>query len=131
MAPGRVLVVDDEPAMRETLADILGDRGYEVDVARDGREAVERARLCPYAAVLMDVRMPRLNGVEALGELVRQRSVPAGRVLMMTAYAGDELLGEAAAAGVAGIANKPLDLARVLAFVDGACRSTAAGGATG
>ena len=61
----RVLIVDDDEAIRELLRDILGAEGYEVDEAINGAEAVERARSNPPAAVLMDLMMPVVSGIEA------------------------------------------------------------------
>ena len=79
----RVLVVDDEPAVREVLARILRHEGYDVELAPDGREAVERQRAAPADAVLLDVLMPRLDGLEACRRM-RERGdrTPA---LMLTA----------------------------------------------
>lgn len=61
----RILVVDDEPSMRKTVAAILRAEGYSVDVAASGEEAVELCSRSGYAVVLMDVRMPGIDGVEA------------------------------------------------------------------
>ena len=69
-APDRVsvLVVDDDEGMVATLEDILGAAGYDVDVAYSGWQAVERVRHQVPDCILMDVRMPGLNGVEAFRE---------------------------------------------------------------
>ena len=81
---GRILIVDDEQNMRITLADILQDEGYEVDVAASGDEVL---RLCAehgYAVVLLDVRMPGMNGVETFRQIRRHQE--AVRVILMSAY---------------------------------------------
>jgi CheY-like chemotaxis protein len=64
--PHRVLVVDDDPDIRETLGMVLGSRGYTVSVAADGAEALERLREMspPPCLVLLDLMMPRMNGFE-------------------------------------------------------------------
>ena len=64
-ARARVLVVDDERNMRSTLAEILEAEGYAVETAESGEAAVQRCSVNPFDIVLMDVRMPGSNGVEA------------------------------------------------------------------
>ena len=81
MSPMRILVVDDEPAVRESLRRALQLEGYEVELAGDGEEALER--LDGIDAMLLDVSMPRLDGLEACRRLrSRGSSLP---VLMLTA----------------------------------------------
>ena len=63
VAVKRILVVDDEANMRTTLADILGDEGYEIDTAVDGLSAVEMCEQKSYDVVLLDVRMPGIDAV--------------------------------------------------------------------
>jgi len=79
----RVLVVDDEPAVREVLERILRHEGYDVVLAADGREAIQRQRAAPADAVVLDVLMPHVDGIE-----VCRRMRSAGDrtpVLMLTA----------------------------------------------
>jgi CheY-like chemotaxis protein len=66
MAEGRVLVVDDDPDIRDTLGMVLGLQGYTVSMAADGAEALERMRAMspPPCLVLLDLMMPRMNGFE-------------------------------------------------------------------
>jgi CheY-like chemotaxis protein len=78
-----LLVVDDEEGMRDTLADIFTEMDFEVDLAGNGREAVDKALHQQYDVVVMDVRMPVMDGVEAL-EVLRARD-PALRIVMMSA----------------------------------------------
>lgn len=81
--PAVLLVVDDEEGMRDTLADIFTEMDFEVDLAGNGREAVDKALHQQYDVVVMDVRMPVMDGVEAL-EVLRARD-PALRIVMMSA----------------------------------------------
>lgn len=67
--PTRVLVVDDDPSIREFLRDLLDLEGYVVDEASNGAEAVERVLANPPSAVLMDLMMPILSGAEATSRL--------------------------------------------------------------
>ncbi|MYR60724.1 response regulator, partial [Streptomyces sp. SID625] len=105
-----VLVVDDEPVIRAGLSAIL-DSQPDITVAgtaNDGEEAVEAcARLRP-DVLLMDIRMPRRNGLWALAELSRRRLLGPGRsrVLMLTTFDLDEYVDDALAAGASGFLLK-------------------------
>jgi CheY-like chemotaxis protein len=93
-----ILIADDEPIITETLAAILSDEGYEVASARDGSSAVQEAiRLRP-DIVLLDVAMPRLNGVDAAKAIMA--SIPQARVLLFSGQAETaDLLAEARKTG--------------------------------
>jgi two-component system response regulator AtoC len=84
----RVLIVDDEPGLRQSLGLLLGDAGYEVAAESDGRRALERATAEPFDLVLCDVRMPQLSGLEFL-RAYRDRGGTA-LVIMMSAYGGED-----------------------------------------
>ncbi len=112
----RILVVDDDIGMTETLADILDDRGYDVAVAGDGYRAIEMIGERAYDIVLMDITMPGLNGVETFKEV--KRTSPPTKVIMMTAYSVEDLIKEALEEGCYGIIYKPLDMDNVIALVD-------------
>jgi len=110
-----VLIVDDEPNMRKTLADILHDEGYEVSTAASGEEAVEMCSGEGYDIVLLDVRMPGIDGVEAFRQIRRhQENV---RVIMMSAYSVDELKEAALDEGAIAFLSKPLDVERVVKLI--------------
>ena len=112
----RVLVVDDDKGMAETLRDILGASGYEVDIAFSGEEALERVRERSPDGILMDIRMPGWNGVEAFREL--KRLTPDSFVIFMTAYAASGLVEEARTEGAVEVLAKPLDLTRTLSLIE-------------
>src|SRR5918993_5294888 len=83
MSPMKILVVDDEPAVRESLRRALQLEGYEVELARDGLEALESVRADGVDAIVLDVSMPRLDGLETCRRLRSEgRALP---VLMLTA----------------------------------------------
>lgn len=112
---GRILVVDDDPGMRETLADIFSERGFEVLTAEDGLNALNVYEEQACDLILMDIRMPHLNGVEVLRRIrARSRGQP---VVLMTAYSMEGLLSEAQDLGAQGIMAKPLDWTRLLDLV--------------
>ena len=84
----RVLIVDDEPGLRQSLGLLLGDAGYEVAAESDGRRALERATAEPFDLVLCDVRMPQLSGIEFLRAYRDQGGTAL--VIMMSAYGGED-----------------------------------------
>jgi len=102
----RVLIVDDDDLMRAGLAELLGiDPTIEVvGQAATGRQAVERARRLAPDVVLMDVRMPEMDGVEATREIAA--SVPGSKVLVLTTFEQDDYLFGALSAGASGFLLK-------------------------
>jgi PAS domain S-box-containing protein len=110
---GRILVADDREYIREFLKDFLVLEGFEVDVARDGNEAVAMVRERRYDLVLSDIKMPGKNGYEVF-ESVRS-SDPATKVILMTAYGYDpsHSIVKASEAGLSDVLYKPFQMARV------------------
>lgn len=121
----RILVVDDEKNIRVTLADILAEQGYEVRTARTGERAVKLCSRQPFDVVLLDVRMPGIDGVEAFRRIRAKRSDI--RVIMMSAYSIEELRREALAAGALGFVRKPLDVDSLVALIGTADADLGAG----
>lgn len=111
----RVLVVDDDSGMAATLADILAATGYEVETASSGIVALEKVRLHPPDCVLMDIRMPELDGVETFRRL--KMLAPESFVIFMTAYSESKLVAEARAEGAVEVLPKPLDLEHLLRLI--------------
>ena len=101
--------------MAATLQDILQTFGHDVEVANDGLKAIECVKARSYDIVLMDIRMPGLNGVEAFKEIKKIR--PGTAVMMMTAYSVEGLIAEALEQGAYGVLHKPFDVRRVLEFI--------------
>ncbi|KPJ51149.1 hypothetical protein AMJ40_00655 [candidate division TA06 bacterium DG_26] len=108
----KILVVDDDLGMCETLSDILEDKGYEVVTATDGRKAVEEAIGSDIQLVLMDIKMPGMNGVEACKVMKKEK--PNLKVILMTAYAVESLMQEALRQDGIAIFFKPLDIEKVI-----------------
>jgi len=111
----KVLVVDDDKRMVKTLCDILKVKGYEAAEAYTGEEAVEKVKSDNPDCVLMDIKMPGINGVEALN-MIKDIS-PDLPVVLMSAYATEELTEEAKQQGAYTVLNKPLDVQAVLSFL--------------
>jgi len=116
----RILVVDDDRAMVGTLCDILELRGWTTVRAYDGADAADLAEKHDVDVVLMDVRMPKVNGVVALRDIKTRR--PGVRVVLMTAYAAQDLLAQAEAEGALRILRKPVDLTALMSLLDTAAR---------
>jgi two-component system, response regulator PdtaR len=101
----RILVAEDETIIRLDLRDLLERAGFEVCAeARDGVEAVELARSARPDLAVLDVKMPRLDGIEAARRILDERPIP---IVMLTAYGQDELVSRAVEAGVFGYLVKP------------------------
>src|SRR5215831_17815840 len=101
----RILIAEDETIIRLDLRDLLERAGHEVVAeARDGEEAVELAREHEPELAIMDVKMPRLDGIDAARKILGERPIP---IVMLTAYGQEELVGRAVEAGVFGYLVKP------------------------
>jgi excisionase family DNA binding protein len=109
----RILVVDDEASIRDLLAKTLALAEYDVDVAADGRSALERMRLYPYDLLIADLRMPGMDGLTVIREAKRYKAdLP---VLIITGYSTESSAIEAVNLGVAGYLTKPFRVPQVLA----------------
>jgi two-component system, NtrC family, response regulator HydG len=107
-----VLIVDDDRDHAESVADVLEMRGYAIEVAVTGEEGIARFRERDFDVVLMDVKLPGMNGVETFAEFKRIR--PTARVLMMTGFSVEELVAEAVGNGALGVLHKPFAIAELL-----------------
>jgi two-component system, response regulator PdtaR len=104
-APTRILIAEDETIIRLDLRSLLESNGFEVcGEARDGVEAVELAESLAPDVILMDVKMPRLDGIGAAGRILEERPVP---IVMLTAFGHEDLVGRAVETGVFGYLSKP------------------------
>jgi AmiR/NasT family two-component response regulator len=101
----RILIAEDETIIRLDLRKLLEEAGHEVCAeARDGVEAVELADSERPELAILDVRMPRLDGIEAAKRILEERPIP---IVMLTAYGQEELVARAVEAGVFGYLVKP------------------------
>ncbi|HLM59450.1 MAG TPA: sigma-54 dependent transcriptional regulator [Pyrinomonadaceae bacterium] len=112
---GSILVCDDEEIMRDVLETILTGAGYKVDLAKTGEQAVEAYEQKNYDVVLMDVSMPGMGGLSALGEIIRMDAEAV--VLMITAYATFDTAISAWDKGAEGCIRKPFQNDQILALV--------------
>ncbi|WP_236974421.1 sigma-54-dependent transcriptional regulator [Membranihabitans maritimus] len=111
----RVLIVDDESAIRRTLKDILSFEKFEVDEAKDGMDCLAKIKKKQYDVVLMDIKMPNVDGMEALERL--QEIKPDLPVIMISGHANIDNAVEAVKKGAFDFISKPPDLNRLLITV--------------
>ena len=109
----RVLVVDDEASIRDLLSKTLALAEYDVDVAPDGRSALERMRMYPYDLLIADLKMPGMDGLTVIREAKRYKGdLP---VIIITGFSTESSAIEAVNLGVAGYLTKPFRVPQVLA----------------
>jgi excisionase family DNA binding protein len=109
----RILVVDDEASIRDLLAKTLALAEYDVDVAPDGRSALERMRLYSYDLLIADLKMPGMDGLAVIREAKRYKAeLP---VIIITGFSTESSAIEAVNLGVAGYLTKPFRVPQVLA----------------
>lgn len=111
----RVMIVDDDQDLAESLADLLQVHGYQVEVAKDGQDAVERARAQDFDIAFMDVRMPIMNGVDSYFAIKKFK--PQARIVMMTGFK-EPILERAISAGAEGPLHKPFSVEAMLKLVE-------------
>jgi excisionase family DNA binding protein len=109
----RVLVVDDEASIRDLLSKTLALAEYDVDVAPDGRSALERMRMYPYDLLIADLKMPGMDGLTVIREAKRYKAdLP---VIIITGFSTESSAIDAVNLGVSGYLTKPFRVPQVLA----------------
>ena len=114
----KVLIVDDERAIRNSLGEILTDEGYEVDTAEDGAVALEKVGKEKFDVIFCDIKMPGMDGVEVLGKFVEMGLDAA--VVMISGHADIDTAVDCIKKGAFDFVQKPLDLNRVLITIKNA-----------
>jgi len=114
--PTRVLVAEDEALIRLDLVELLTDEGFEViGQAADGEEAVKLARELRPDLVIMDVKMPRMDGIAAAESIAGERIAP---IVMLTAFSQRDLVERARDAGAMAYVVKPFDASDVIPAIE-------------
>jgi two-component system response regulator YesN len=110
-----IVVVDDNPAMAMTMADVLEAKGFQAYLASSGAEALQILGEHPVDVLLTDVIMPEMNGVM----LYRQarKDHPGITTLFMTAYAADDLIQQGMREGIKTVLTKPVDMDLLIALL--------------
>ncbi len=114
----KVLVVDDERAIRNSLKEILTDEGYDVDTAEDGAVAIQAVEKDKYDVIFCDIKMPNMDGIEVLDRLM-QMGVDSA-VVMISGHGDIDTAVECIKKGAFDFVQKPLDLNRILITVKNA-----------
>ncbi len=109
---GKVLVVDDEDTLRLTIKTRLTAGGFETDAAVDGEEAIEKLKQTPFDVVLLDINMPRMDGITALGMITELR--PNTDVIMLTGFADFSTAIECLKKGAKDYLVKPIDTTELI-----------------
>jgi len=113
---GRVLIIDDEPDIRESLEALLSGESYHVDLAAKAMEGLKRLESTPYDLVLLDLMMPDKSGMQVLEEVrARDRETP---IFMLTAYGSIEVAVQALKQGASDYFSKPWDNEKLLIEID-------------
>ncbi len=116
----KILIVDDDISGIEILGDVLDFEGYIVDSAENGLEAIEKVKNNGMKVVLMDFKMPGMNGVEVFREVIKIN--PELKIIFTTAYYNEETMKAALNEGAFGICHKPLDIPQLLNEIKTAIR---------
>ena len=104
----RVLVVDDDVSFAKSLADVLTEKGYETVAVNSGEYALQKVKGTVFHVILIDIRMPVMNGVETFKQT--KKVSPKTVVIMMTGFSVKGLIEEALQNGALGCLRKPLDI---------------------
>lgn len=107
----QLLIIDDQPGIRLLLEEIFIQAGLDTLLAANGAEALEILETCRPDCILLDMKMPGMNGVEVLREI--RKTLPDTLVMMMTAYSEIELTEEAGKLGIDQYFTKPFDIFEV------------------
>jgi two-component system response regulator HydG len=112
----RILLVDDDKDMTETLSDILQEKNFQVEIANNGFEAIEKIKASSFDLVLMDMKMPGINGAETFREIKKIR--PGIIVLFITAQSVEQVLAKGIEEGTYGVMYKPIDPEKLVKFLE-------------
>lgn len=114
----KILIVDDNVELCKNLSDILELKNYETVSVYNGYQAIEAVKNAKFDIVLMDVKMPGMNGIDALKAL--KQIAPHTLVIMITAFADDIFYKEGLKSGDVLVIQKPIDMDRLLSLLDSA-----------
>jgi two-component system sensor histidine kinase/response regulator len=129
----RVLLVEDVPTNQMLIRRVLEKRGHQVEVADNGRQAVERveAAVAPFDIILMDVQMPEMDGFQATAAIREMPGLPRVPIVALTAHAMPGDRERCVAAGMDAYLTKPINVHELVEMVEGGCRQPLASEAQG
>jgi len=112
----KVLIVDDDVEFADSLKDILDAEGHKTQTANNGLEAIVEVEDTAFDIILMDIKMPVMNGVELLKRVKKLNTEIV--VIMMTAFSVEDLINDAKEEGAFGVLHKPLDIKKLLEMIE-------------
>ena len=119
----KLLIIDDERGIRNTLREILSDEGHEVEVAENGKQGLEMAQAKTYDLIFSDIKMPEMDGLELLAALKQNEETADTPVVMISGHGDVETAVQALKTGAYDFLLKPLDLNRILITTKNALES--------
>ena len=119
----RILIVDDEPDVRNFLSTLIQDAGFQTETAVDGVDALEKIQARPYALVLLDLKIPGVTGLEVLAAIREQQ--PTAKVIIITGYASIETAVAGARMGAIDYLPKPFTPEEIRHVTENALRLAA------
>ena len=114
----KILVIDDERAIRNSLAEILTDEGYDVEVAEDGAAGLAKAESEKYSVIFCDIKMPNMDGLEFL-DAIREKGIDSA-IVMISGHGDISTAVECIKKGAFDFIEKPLDLNKILITIKNA-----------
>lgn len=111
-----ILLVDDDVSFTDSLSDILNEKGYSTSAVNSGIDALKKVDEEDFDVIFLDIKMPGMNGVEVYKRMKKIK--PQIAVIMMTAFAIEDLIKDALREGAYGILYKPLDVDRVMSMIE-------------
>ena len=114
----KILIIDDERSIRNSLKEILSDEGYDVDVAGNGHEGISMVEKEKYSVIFCDIKMPEMDGMEVLDKLIQMGTDAA--VVMISGHGDIDTAVECIKKGAFDFIQKPLDLNRILITIKNA-----------
>lgn len=112
MAQEKILIVDDEKGIRDLFAKALGEEGYSVTTAKDGREGLKKVRAQAFQFILIDLRMPKMDGVNAIMKM--KQVDPETAFIIITGFPLGKAIEKILKKGVYDCISKPFNLANVI-----------------
>jgi len=114
--PARILIVDDDESIRKVIATVLEEKGYAIDTAEDGKQAIEKTKKNFYNLGLFDIRLPDIEGTQLLAKI--KDTTPRMRKIIVTGYPSLQNAIEALNKGADAYIMKPFDMDKVLQTVE-------------
>jgi len=115
MASEKVLLVDDDTEFTEVLAERMGTRGLKVDMANDGPSAIDKVKHDSYDAIILDLAMPGMDGIETMKALLKRQ--PDLQIILLTGHATLEKGVEAVKLGAMDFLEKPANLEKLMSKI--------------